>query len=280
MFTGIVSGIGRIVDVRPLGADAAFGKALTIEAPAGWLGSTAHRRQHRARRRLHDRRLDRRRARSLPGRGLGREPRRAPPASTPPATSTSRRRCAPATGSTAIWSAATSTASAPWLASSASASRGSCAVAAPPALARFLALKGSIAVDGVSLTVNRVVDSAAACEFSVNLIPHTVAAHDLARPRRRPPRQPRGRPDRALCRAHARGARRLDRPRAHAPCARHLQFQPCRSHRFPSSSPSWPPAGWSSWSTRKTARTRATWSSPPTTSRPKRSTSWRASRAA
>ncbi len=47
-------------------------------------------------------------------------------------------------------------------------------VAAPPALARFLALKGSIAVDGVSLTVNRVADSAAACEFSVNLIPHTV----------------------------------------------------------------------------------------------------------
>ena len=48
------------------------------------------------------------------------------------------------------------------------------AVAAPPALARFLALKGSIAVDGVSLTVNRVVDAAAACEFMVNLIPHTV----------------------------------------------------------------------------------------------------------
>jgi riboflavin synthase len=47
-------------------------------------------------------------------------------------------------------------------------------IAAPQALARYLALKGSIAVDGVSLTVNRVVDSAAACAFSVNLIPHTV----------------------------------------------------------------------------------------------------------
>ena len=41
-------------------------------------------------------------------------------------------------------------------------------------MARYLALKGSIAVDGVSLTVNRVADSAAACDFSVNLIPHTV----------------------------------------------------------------------------------------------------------
>ena len=44
----------------------------------------------------------------------------------------------------------------------------------PTALARYLALKGSIAVDGVSLTVNSVVDGAVACTFSVNLIPHTV----------------------------------------------------------------------------------------------------------
>ncbi|GAP36892.1 riboflavin synthase [Piscinibacter sakaiensis] len=52
-------------------------------------------------------------------------------------------------------------------------------IAAPAALARFLAVKGSITVDGVSLTVNRVVDRAAAdglgCEFWINLIPHTVA---------------------------------------------------------------------------------------------------------
>jgi riboflavin synthase len=47
-------------------------------------------------------------------------------------------------------------------------------VGAPAALARYLALKGSIAVDGVSLTVNRVVDATTTSEFSVNLIPHTV----------------------------------------------------------------------------------------------------------
>ena len=40
-------------------------------------------------------------------------------------------------------------------------------------IGRFLAYKGSITVNGVSLTVNRVVDSAAGCEFSINLIPHT-----------------------------------------------------------------------------------------------------------
>jgi riboflavin synthase len=42
---------------------------------------------------------------------------------------------------------------------------------APGALARFIAPKGSIAIDGVSLTVNEV-DGA---EFGVNIIPHTAA---------------------------------------------------------------------------------------------------------
>lgn len=47
-------------------------------------------------------------------------------------------------------------------------------VHAPRELARFLAYKGSITVNGVSLTVNRVTDSADGCEFSINLIPHTL----------------------------------------------------------------------------------------------------------
>jgi riboflavin synthase len=47
-------------------------------------------------------------------------------------------------------------------------------VLAPPALARFLAYKGSITVNGVSLTVNSVTDIAAGSEISINLIPHTV----------------------------------------------------------------------------------------------------------
>ena len=41
-------------------------------------------------------------------------------------------------------------------------------------LARFLAYKGSITVNGVSLTVNSVDDRADGCEISINLIPHTV----------------------------------------------------------------------------------------------------------
>lgn len=47
-------------------------------------------------------------------------------------------------------------------------------ILAPRALAKYLAYKGSITVNGVSLTVNRVADSADGCEISINLIPHTV----------------------------------------------------------------------------------------------------------
>lgn len=40
--------------------------------------------------------------------------------------------------------------------------------------AKFLAYKGSITINGVSLTVNRVTDMPDAVEFSINLIPHTL----------------------------------------------------------------------------------------------------------
>jgi riboflavin synthase len=46
---------------------------------------------------------------------------------------------------------------------------------APASLQRYLARKGSVALDGVSLTVNDV-DGA---EFGVNLVPHTLAATTL-----------------------------------------------------------------------------------------------------
>lgn len=47
-------------------------------------------------------------------------------------------------------------------------------VVVPHSLAKYLAYKGSITVNGVSLTVNRVADLAEGCEISINLIPHTV----------------------------------------------------------------------------------------------------------
>lgn len=43
-------------------------------------------------------------------------------------------------------------------------------VRGPQALGKYLAVKGSVTINGVSLTINRV----DGCEFSVNLIPHTL----------------------------------------------------------------------------------------------------------
>jgi len=48
-------------------------------------------------------------------------------------------------------------------------------VRSPQSLAKYVAAKGSITVNGVSLTVNRV----AGAEFEVNLIPHTLAVTNL-----------------------------------------------------------------------------------------------------
>jgi len=49
----------------------------------------------------------------------------------------------------------------------------------PPRLARFIAPKGSVALDGVSLTVNSVVDGADGTVFGINVIPHTWAVTTL-----------------------------------------------------------------------------------------------------
>jgi riboflavin synthase len=45
-------------------------------------------------------------------------------------------------------------------------------IKAPDSLAKYIAEKGSICVDGISLTVNRI----AGCEFELNIVPHTLEA--------------------------------------------------------------------------------------------------------
>lgn len=57
-------------------------------------------------------------------------------------------------------------------------------VDAPVELARYFAYKGSVAINGVSLTVNRVEDiapgaAAACCRIWINLIPHTIEVTTL-----------------------------------------------------------------------------------------------------
>lgn len=47
-------------------------------------------------------------------------------------------------------------------------------IEAPKVLAAFLAYKGSIVVNGVSLTVNQTEDTPSACIVDINIIPHTL----------------------------------------------------------------------------------------------------------
>ncbi|MEM7702802.1 MAG: riboflavin synthase [Pseudomonadota bacterium] len=53
-------------------------------------------------------------------------------------------------------------------------------IGAPAEMAPFIAEKGSITVDGVSLTVNSVSDNAdGTCDFALNIIPHTAEVTTL-----------------------------------------------------------------------------------------------------
>jgi riboflavin synthase len=174
MFTGIISGIGRIARVEPLGATAAHGCRLHIDTPPGYLDDVA------------------------PGDSIA-----------------LNGACMTATGLDAPAGRFTVDVSAESLARTAGLDQpgpvnlekalraherlgghlvsghvdgvGTVTRLAPVGeshelrvragreFARYLAYKGSIAVQGVSLTVNQVEDSADAVEFSINLIPHTLA---------------------------------------------------------------------------------------------------------
>lgn len=52
-------------------------------------------------------------------------------------------------------------------------------VSVPKEMARFMAYKGSVAINGISLTVNQVNDSNEGCEISLNIISHTQAVTTL-----------------------------------------------------------------------------------------------------
>lgn len=52
-------------------------------------------------------------------------------------------------------------------------------IIAPVHLSKYLAYKGSVTVDGVSLTINRADDQEEGTEISINLIPHTLESTTL-----------------------------------------------------------------------------------------------------
>ena len=174
MFTGIVSGVGRIVEARPLGASAGFGKALAIEAPPGFLDDvglgdsialsgacmTVVRLDPEARRfhvEVSAESLDKTAGLDAAGAEVNLEKAMRADARLDGHLVAGHvdgvgrvTRFEPLGESWAL------------------------EIEAPSSLARFLAVKGSVAVDGVSLTVNRVDDREAGCTIAINLIAHTV----------------------------------------------------------------------------------------------------------
>jgi riboflavin synthase len=174
MFTGIVTAVGRIVDSAPLGTEREHGRRLTVETPAGYLADVA----------LGDSialngacmtvtSLDALSSRFTVDVSAESLARTAGLAQTGPVNLEKALRANDRLGghlvSGHVDGIGTVTHFAPvgesW----------ELRVAAPKELARFVAYKGSITVNGVSLTVNRVDDRPDGCEFSINLIPHTVA---------------------------------------------------------------------------------------------------------
>ncbi|MCI1191781.1 riboflavin synthase [Calidifontimicrobium sp. SYSU G02091] len=174
MFTGIVTAVGRIVDSAPLGTEREHGRRLTVETPAGYLADVA----------LGDSialngacmtvtSLDTAASRFTVDVSAESLACTAGLAQTGPVNLEKALRANDRLGghlvSGHVDGIGTVTHFAPvgesW----------ELRVLAPKELARFVAYKGSITVNGVSLTVNRVDDRPDGCEFSINLIPHTVA---------------------------------------------------------------------------------------------------------
>lgn len=174
MFTGIITGVGQIVDSQPLGSDASHGRRLTLQTPAGYLD----------------------------GVGLG-------------DSIAINGACITVTSFDAAAGRFTIDVSAESLARTVGLDRTGrvnmeqalrshdrlgghivtghvddvgevvvfepvgeswlLQIRAPQTLSRFLAYKGSVTVNGASLTVNSVADDAnGSCVFSINLIPHTI----------------------------------------------------------------------------------------------------------
>ena len=175
MFTGIITAVGRIVASEPLGDSALHGKRLTIEAPGGYLEDVG----------LGD---------SIAINGACMTVTGLPPASSHFTIDISAESLDKTTGLTSSGPVNLEKAlrahdrlgghivsghvdgvgrvshfaqvGESW----------ELRILAPASLARYLAYKGSITVNGVSLTVNQVRDltDTGDCDISINLIPHTV----------------------------------------------------------------------------------------------------------
>ena len=184
MFTGIITGLGQILEVRPIGTNAAHGKRLTVQVPGGYLddvqlgdsialnGACMTVASFDAR--THRFEIDISAESLAKTAGLD----RAGAVNLEKALRAHDRLGGhivsghvDGIGTVAHFAALGES----W----------ELRIVTPAELARFIAYKGSITVNGVSLTVNRVIDGPAdasaggtadcgGCELSINLIPHTL----------------------------------------------------------------------------------------------------------
>jgi riboflavin synthase len=188
MFTGIISALGRITETRTLGARASHGKQLTIEAPAGYLDdvqpgdsialngacmtvTTLDARAQRFTIDISAESLDKTAGLAEPG----------------PVNLEKALRANDRLGGHLVSGHVDGIGRVSHFAPVGESWE--LRIRVPDSLARFIAYKGSITVNGVSLTVNRVIDpqpafeqsgygasgsAAGGCELSINLIPHTL----------------------------------------------------------------------------------------------------------
>ena len=173
MFTGIISGLGRITQSRALGSEAEHGRQLTIEAPPGYLDDVQ----------LGDSiaingacmtvtALDAAAPRftiDISAESLAKTAGLAEPG---PVNLEKAMRANDRLGGHLVNGHVDGIGSVTQFAPVGESWE--LRIRTPAELARFIAYKGSITVNGVSLTVNRVIDVPDGCELSINLIPHTL----------------------------------------------------------------------------------------------------------
>lgn len=173
MFTGIITGVGRIAAIADLGASASHGKRLTIETPAGYLDDVG----------LGD---------SIALNGACMTVTSLDPAARRFTIDISAESLARTAGLAEPGAVNLEKALRPQdrlgghlvsghvdgvgrvLRMEPVGESWELQLLAPQGLGKYLACKGSITVNGVSLTVNGIADTAAGTELSINLIPHTV----------------------------------------------------------------------------------------------------------
>jgi riboflavin synthase len=173
MFTGIITGVGRIAAVHDLGRSLQHGKRLTIEAPAGYLDDVG----------LGDSIAINGACMTVtgvePGQGrfgidISAESldKTAGLAELGPVNLEKALRAHDRLGGHIVSGHVDGIGSVSFFAPVGESWE--LRILAPRSLAKYLAYKGSITVNGVSLTVNSIADQADGTEASINLIPHTV----------------------------------------------------------------------------------------------------------